>query len=227
MLSVIIPVFNEAERITQVVSGWLGSGVVGEVIIADGSSSDGTAKLARAAGAQVIRIPRGRGGQLAAGAEAAVGSWLLFMHADTNLSCGWQVVVQKFMSNMKNQYRAAYFHLTIDDPNPLARRLESLVAWRCRMFALPYGDQGLLISASFYEHLGGFPMIPLMEDVALVRRIANHRLQALPINAVTSNARYVRDGYLLRSGRNLLCLVLYFLGVSPSILVSFYEGRKS
>ena len=161
---------------------------------------------------------------MAAGAQAAVGNWLLFVHADTNLSHGWQVVVQNFMSNMKNHYRAAYFRLTIDDPKPLARRLEGLVAWRCRIFGLPYGDQGLLMSAAFYEHLGGFPMIPLMEDVALVRRIANHRLQALPINAITSNARYIRDGYLLRSGRNLLCLLLYFLGVSPAALVSFYEG---
>ena len=226
MLSVIIPVFNEADRVFWAVENWLESGVVGEVIIADGGSLDGTSDLARTAGAQVTKTPRGRGGQMAAGADAAVGDWLLFVHADMRLGRGWQVVTQRFIANTANQFRAGYFRFAIDDPSTAARRLERIVAWRCRVFGLPYGDQGLLISAEFYSRLGGFPIIPLMEDVALVRQIATHRLTALPIDAVTSNERYLREGYVLRPARNLLCLALYFLGVSPAVLVPLYEGRS-
>ncbi len=226
MLSVIIPVFNEADRVSWAVENWLAGGVVGEVIIADGGSLDGTSDLARTAGALVMKTPRGRGGQMAAGADAAVGDWLLFVHADMRLGRGWQVVTQRFMANMANQFRAGYFRFAIDDPSTAARRLERIVAWRCRAFGLPYGDQGLLISAEFYSRLGGFPIIPLMEDIALVRQIANHRLEALPIDALTSNERYLQDGYLLRPARNLLCLALYFLGISPAVLVSLYEGRS-
>ena len=226
MLSVIIPVFNEADRVSWAVENWLESGVVGEVIIADGGSLDGTSDLARTAGALVMKTPRGRGGQMAAGADAAVGDWLLFVHADMRLGPGWQVVTQRFIANTANQFRAGYFRFAIDDPSTAARRLERIVAWRCRAFGLPYGDQGLLISAEFYSRLGGFPIIPLMEDIALVRQIANHRLDALPIDALTSNERYLQDGYLLRPARNLLCLALYFLGVSPAVLVSLYEGRS-
>ena len=226
MLSVIIPVFNEADRVSWAVENWLASGVVGEVIIADGGSLDGTSDLARTAGALVMKTPRGRGGQMAAGADAAVGDWLLFVHADMRLGRGWQVVTQSFIANTANQFRAGYFRFAIDDPSTAARRLERIVAWRCRAFGLPYGDQGLLISAEFYSRLGGFPIIPLMEDIALVRQIANHRLEALPIDALTSNERYLQDGYLLRPARNLLCLALYFLGVSPAVLVSLYEGRS-
>ena len=226
MLSVIIPVFNEADRVFGAVESWLESGIVGEVIIADGGSLDGTPDLARAAGAQVMKTPRGRGGQMAAGAAAAVGDWLLFVHADTCLGRGWQVVTQKFIANTTNQFRAGYFRFAIDDASTAARRLERIVAWRCRTFGLPYGDQGLLISAEYYCRLGGFPIIPLMEDVALVRQIAKHRLEALPIDALTSNERYLQDGYVLRPARNLLCLALYFLGVSPAVLVSLYEGRS-
>ena len=225
MLSVVIPVFNEADRVFRAVGNWLESGVVGEVIIVDGGSLDGTADLARAAGAQVMKTPRGRGRQMAAGASASVGDWLLFIHADTYLGPGWQVVTQKFIANTTNQFRAGYFRFAIDDASIAARRLERIVEWRCRAFGLPYGDQGLLISAEYYRRLGGFPIIPLMEDVALVRQIAKHRLEALPIDALTSNERYLQDGYLLRPARNLLCLALYFLGVSPAVLVPLYEGR--
>ena len=225
MLSVIIPVFNEADRASRAVENWLESGIVGEVIIADGGSLDGTPDFARAAGAQVIKTPRGRGRQMAAGAGAAVGDWLLFVHADTCLGRGWQVITQNFIVNPANQFRAGYFRFSIDDASAAARRLERIVAWRCRVFGLPYGDQGLLISAEFYHRLGGFPMIPLMEDVELVRQIAKHRLEALPIDALTSNERYLQEGYLLRPARNLLCLALYYLGVSPTVLEPLYEGR--
>jgi rSAM/selenodomain-associated transferase 2 len=227
LLSVVIPVLNAGGVIGAAVETWLSSGVADEVVVVDGGSADGTREAAELAGARTLSAPMGRGRQLAMGASTAGGDWLLFMHADTRLGPGWQTVTRRFISEPKNIYRAGYFRFALDDPSPPARRLERVVAWRCRWLGLPYGDQGFLISAEYYERLGGYPPVPLMEDVALVRRIANHRLEALPADAVTSAARYRQDGYVMRPLRNLCCLALYYLGMPPSALADFYEGRKS
>ena len=118
--------------------------------------------------------------------------------------------------------RAAVFRFVVDDEDVAARRLEALVAWRCRALGLPYGDQGLLIHRDLYRRVGGFRPLPLMEDVDIVRRIGARRLVVLEAAALTSAARYRRAGYLRRSLRNLACLGLYFLGVPPRLLVRLY-----
>jgi hypothetical protein len=121
------------------------------------------------------------------------------------------------------QDRAAYFRFRLDDGAPQARRLERMVAWRSRALGLPYGDQGLLISRTFYGALGGFRDMPLLEDVDLVRRIGRHRLMGLSSAAITSAEKFRRDGYWRRSARNLTCLALYFAGVSPARIKRIYE----
>jgi hypothetical protein len=118
--------------------------------------------------------------------------------------------------------RAAYFAFALDDPSPEARRLERLVAWRCRALALPYGDQGLLVSRALYDAAGGFRPLPLMEDVDFVRRLGRRRLAALPPAAVTSAERWRREGWRRRSARNLACLSLWFLGVPPGAIKRLY-----
>ncbi len=97
-----------------------------------------------------------------------------------------------------------------------------MVAWRCRCLALPYGDQGLLIARSLLDSAGGIATVPLMEDVDLVRRLGRHRLIGLHVNAVTSAARWARDGWWLRSARNLFLLALYFAGVPPRLIARLY-----
>ena len=104
----------------------------------------------------------------------------------------------------------------------MPRLLESLVALRCFLFALPYGDQGLLISRRLYGELGGFRPIPLMEDVDLVRRLKRRQLVMLQSRAVTSGIRYRSEGYLARSLRNLSCMLLYFLRVPTRVLARLY-----
>jgi hypothetical protein len=181
-----------------------------------------TAARAGALGARVVVAPSGRGPQLAAGAAAASGAWLLFLHADTRLAPGWPAVVAAFVAVPENAARAGYFALRLDDGGWPARVLEGGVALRCRWLGLPYGDQGLLVAAEFYRALGGFRPLPLMEDVDLVRRIGRRRLIALDATATTSAARYRRDGYCGRSLRNLTCLALYYLGVPPRVIIRLY-----
>jgi len=198
-------------------------GLAGEVVVSDGGSKDETVSLAVAAGARVVEGPAGRGRQLARGALAARGDWLLFLHADTRLGAGAGAEISAFVADPDNQYRAGAFRYRLDDQGVPARILEAMVRLRCRVMALPYGDQGLLISRGFYDALGGFRPLALMEDVDLIRRIGRARLHFFTSPAITSAVRYRRDGYLRRTARNLCCLIAYFLGVPPDRLREFYE----
>lgn len=230
MLSVVIPTLNAEEGLPQCLNALIQAtvrGLVREVVIADGGSTDQTIEICDAAGATLITADKGRGTQLRAGAKLAKGDWLLFLHADTVLSPGWEDEVSKFLEQVEQgRFRgkevAAAFRFALDDFGPAARWLEWAVSLRCALLRLPYGDQGLLIHKNFYKKLGGYPDAPLMEDVSLVRRIGWRRMVFLRSEAVTSPARYHRDGYLKRSLSNLGLLSLYFLRVPPRILARLY-----
>ena len=223
MVTVVVPTLNAAGTLVPTLACLPG---VAEVIIADGGSTDGTAALAAGLGARVVPAPRGRGPQLAAGAGAARSEWLLFLHADTRLQRGWSAEVAAFIAAPGAERRAAAFAFALDDSAPAARRLERMVAWRCRVLGLPYGDQGLLVSAALYRAIGGYAALPLMEDVDIIRRIGRQRITLLQAIARTSADRYRRDGYILRPMRNLLCLALYFLGVPPTRLARLYARPR-
>jgi rSAM/selenodomain-associated transferase 2 len=224
-LSVVIPTLNAAGPLRRSLPALASLGALGimrEVIFADGGSTDATADIAEACGAEFVAGPRRRGDQLAAGAAAATGPWLLFLHADTVLEPGWENAVAEFIAEPENASRIGYFRFRLDDRSMGARWLEALVALRCGVLRLPYGDQGMLISRNFYHRLGGFKAIPLMEDVDFVRRAGRRRMAALDTQATTSADRYRQDGYVLRPMRNLMCLTLYFLGVSPRAIAKLY-----
>jgi rSAM/selenodomain-associated transferase 2 len=221
-VSVIIPTLNAADTLAAVVEQLKATLIVKEIIIVDGGSSDGSFCIERWAGARVIAAPRGRGIQLAAGAGAAASDWLLFLHADCRLGWGWNAAIADFLAAPGATGRAGYFDFALDDDAPAARRLERIVAWRCRVLALPYGDQGLLIARSLYRAVGGFAPLPLMEDVDLVRRLGRRRLARIGAQCISSPRRYRREGYWRRPLRNLFCLSLYFAGVSPHRIVRLY-----
>ncbi|MCQ4188794.1 TIGR04283 family arsenosugar biosynthesis glycosyltransferase [Methylocystis suflitae] len=219
-LSIVIPILNASRTLPGALAAL--SGVDGEVLVVDGGSTDASAKMARDWGARVIVAPRGRGPQLRAGAEQARGDWLLFLHADTLLEEGWRKAVTHFCKDPANRTKAATFRFALDDPSRQARRLERMVAWRVRRLGLPYGDQGLLIHRDLYRAVGGYKPLELMEDVDFARRIGRRRVVALPVTARTSAARWRREGWLRRSARNLLCLLLYFARVPPRLIKRVY-----
>jgi rSAM/selenodomain-associated transferase 2 len=193
--------------------------------VVDGGSTDDTSAIAEAAGTHLVEAPVGRGSQLEAGASHARGDWLLFLHADTVLEPGWAEEAQSFMERVEQGRRAqaaAFFRFALDDDGLMPRFVEWLVGLRCHLLALPYGDQGLLISRNLYNRLGGFRPLPLMEDVDLVRRLKRNEIVMLKSRAVTSCERYRREGYLARSLRNLGCVLLYYLRVPPRVLARLY-----
>jgi len=222
-LSIIIPTLNAADGLA-VVLGALGDGLevglIRELVVSDGGSDDGTVALAQGAGAEVVVGVAGRGGQLARGADAAQGAWLLFLHGDTVLGDGWAGAVLAHMGEGPD--RAGYFRLGFRAEGVAPRIVAGWANLRARWFGLPYGDQGLLISRDLYDAVGGFADMPLMEDVAMARAL-RRKMRMLGATAFTSAERYQRQGWLRRGARNLLTLARYLMGASSEKLARAYR----
>lgn len=224
MLSVIIPTLNAAATLPACLEALVPGavdGLIKELIVSDGGSTDATLAIADACGAVVVSGPKGRGAQLLAGAQAARGSWLLFVHADTVLEPGWVTEVAAFLRDPPKP--AACFRFGFDDHSAAAQRVAFFANLRVTLFKLPYGDQGLLIRRALYEDLGGFEPLPLMEDVALVRKIGPKRLAMLDTIARTSAQKYRRDGFQRRAWHNLWLVGRYLLGAKPHDLAARYD----
>jgi rSAM/selenodomain-associated transferase 2 len=219
-LSVVIPALNEEERVASAVRSVRDDA---EVIVVDGGSTDGTRTEAAAAGATVIASERGRGVQLAAGAAAARGEWLVFLHADTRLEPGWAGALRSLPAGVVG----GAFRFALEPPRTAYQWLEAGVALRCRLFRLPYGDQGLFARRQAYSRIGGFRPLPLMEDVDFARRLARAGPLAFPaVRAFTSARRFERRGLLAQSLRNLWLLALYSAGRAPERLARLYGGSE-
>lgn len=223
-LSVVLPTLNAAGALPGALEALMEGvpeGLIRELIVADGGSTDATCAIADAAGARIVRSEPGRAAQMIAGAEAAGGRWLLFLHADTMLSPGWTRAVGDHLA--RSEDRAATFTLRFRSSAREARWLEGRVKLRVRLLGLAYGDQGLLISRRLYDRLGGFAPLPFLEDVDIVRRIGKARLDVLPAEAVTSAAKFERDGWRKRAWSNAWIVARYTLGASPESLKRDYR----
>jgi len=216
MISVVIPALN-AERL---LAGCFDSlvpaavrGVVREVIVADGGSTDATLAIADAAGAHIVQAGRGRGAQMAAGAEKARSEWILFLHPETALEPGWDGEVESFLRRaLPERPRAAAFRFALEDFGGPARRAEAKAAFRSRVLGLPYGEQGLLVPRRLYRKVGGYRDLARLEDADIVRRIGRRRLVMLRSRAVIRERP--RQGWF----RATALAVLHLLRVPSSVM---------
>jgi rSAM/selenodomain-associated transferase 2 len=226
VISVVIPTLNAEPHLPQTLAPLVSDAareLVNQIVVSDGGSVDATLEIAAAAGCDFVKSDTGRAKQLRAGAGAAKGKWLLFLHADTVLSRDWVKEASRFIEAPDARLRAAAFRLAFDDDCAAARRVLFWARLRAGVLKLPYGDQGLLISRFLYDGLGGFADIPLMEDVDLVRRIGARRLAILRAEAVTSAEKYRRDGYGRRAWRNLFLIARYLAGGDVYKLAKAYD----
>jgi len=214
MISVVIPVLNAQHCLPRCFDSLIGAtvrGLVKEVVVADGGSGDDTLTIADAAGCHVVRAGRNRAAQWVAGAGTARGDWLLFLLPDTALEAGWENEAESFMSSVTlERPPAAAFRFALDDFEPGARRREAMVAWRTRLLALPYADQGLLLPRRLYQKLGGHRDVA-MEDADLARRIGRSRLVQLRSRAINKLER-------AQPRRGALIAMLHALRVPASVV---------
>ena len=225
-LSVIIPTLNAADLLPETAEHLLSGateGLIRELIISDGGSADTITCVAKELGATFLEGAPGRGGQVARGLEAATAPWLLILHADTHLGNDWTQAARDHMNSHAD--KAGYFRLRFRAKGLAPRVIELGANLRSRVFDLPYGDQGLLISRELLNEIGGYPEIPLMEDVALAKLLKG-RLRELNATAQTSAERYHRDGWTRRALKNLGTLVRYRLGANPDALARRYNRER-
>jgi rSAM/selenodomain-associated transferase 2 len=221
-LSIIIPALDEADRIESALAGTWRIPCVTERIVVDGGSRDGTRERARACGAQVITCAPMRSAQMNAGARAAEGTVLLFLHADTRLPPGFEHHVREVLDRQDTV--AGAFSLGIDGPFPGLRVIEGLANFRSVCMGMPYGDQAIFISAARFHGAGGFPEIPIMEDFAFMQRLRREgRIGIARASVTTSARRYDEFGFWRTTLLNQIMIIGYRVGVSPARLARWYR----
>jgi rSAM/selenodomain-associated transferase 2 len=196
-----------------------------EVIVVDGGSTDATVEIARPH-ARVIESLRGRATQQNAGAAAATGDVLLFLHADCRLRPGWQAAVRRAAA--RPGFAAGAFRMQIDGGGWLYRAIERGGDLRVRWLGLPYGDQAIFVRRSTFEQLGGFPHVRLMEDLMFMRRVRRlGRVALVPQAVQVSPRRWLRAGVVTQTLRNwMLTALAVWGGVHPDRLARFYPAVR-
>ncbi len=224
-ISVVVPVLEEADRINALVDHIrvIGYGASPEIIVVDGDPAGSTLAALSRPGIVALTAPKGRARQLNAGAAAATGDMLLFLHADTRLPAGAFAAVAATLSG---RAEAGAFSLSIRSRRPDLRLIAAGATLRSRTLGLPYGDQAQFIRRELFAAMGGYPDIPIMEDVALMREIrrAGGRIAVLPQKVSTSARRWQTQGVWRTTACNLTLLCLYFCGVPPRRLARRYPS---
>lgn len=219
-LSVIIPTLNEAPRIADTIDDTLNPDA--EIIVSDGGSIDRTADIARSRGTRVVIGGRGRAQQQNRGAAAARGEVLLFLHADTRPPPNF--VDHIFETLMDRRVVLGAFRFQTDIHSPAMRWIIFWTNLRAKWLKMPYGDQGLFLRRNDFAGSGGFPDVPIAEDLFLVRRMNKKgRIVLAPAAAVTSARRWQRRGMLPTTMINTVIAIGCLAGVSPHRLAPLYR----
>lgn len=220
-LSLILPVLDEAPTIGAQLAALQPLRQRGvELIVVDGGSVDGTGELARGAADRFIAAPRGRATQMNAGARASRGGVLLFLHADTRLPAAADALIDEAIARGALWGR---FDVSIDGRHPLLRVVERMMNLRSRLTGIATGDQAIFVRQDVFARIGGFPELPLMEDVALSGRLKRWaRPACLRARALTSGRRWEKNGVLRTIVLMWSLRARYFLGADPYRLAVRY-----
>lgn len=223
-ISVIIPTLNEAAIIEKTLTGLPIHDRV-ERIVVDGSSSDGTAALAKPFADRILVTEPGRARQMNAGARAAGGEVFLFFHADSRLDEGG---FREMIDALEDPaVVGGAFRLAIDSTRPSLRIVEIAANLRTRLTGIPYGDQGIFVRRSVFERVGGFPDLPVMEDLEFARRLKRAgKIALLSRPMMTSSRRWDREGVGYSTVRNQIFVLLYYLGIPPARLSRWYRAVR-
>lgn len=219
-LSIVIPTLNEAANIRRAIDSAWQAGAA-EVIVADGGSSDDTPNIAAGMRCQLLTTPPGRAIQQNAGAQAATGDVLLFLHSDNHLAGDIVTQVDRCLADPRRLHGALWQR--IDAPGLAYRLLERGNAARVQCLGLPYGDQAIFVRREEFLALGGFPREPLLEDLLLMRRLRRRAWPALaPGPVVVSPRRWQKHGVVGQTVRNWWLLARHACGASPAALAGHY-----
>jgi rSAM/selenodomain-associated transferase 2 len=223
-LSIIIPVLNEAEGVNSCIENLYadGSGVPFEVIVADGDPEGKTINQIKFDKVMKIIAPRGRALQMNAGADIARGKILLFLHADTRLPHNGLALIKSSMDT--GRLVGGAFSLGIDSERLAFRIIEFGASLRYRFVRIPFGDQAIFIRRDYFNAIGRYSEIPIMEDAELMHRIKKlkGRIRILKERVLTSPRKWEEDGIIYATLRNYLMQFLYLIGVSPDRLLKLY-----
>jgi len=223
MLTVVIPNLNQAGALASLLSQLEISDV--KIIVSDGGSRDESVNIAARAGARLACGCCGRGHQLRRGAQLGDSDWLLFLHADSQLSPDWVKYVKRHMN--RRPEKAGYFSMKFRAKGFQPRFMEWAVGLRSYFLRLPYGDQGLLISRALYDEIGGYQPMPLFEDVDLIRKLGRKRLSYIGCALKTDASKYERDGFFRRGWRNIKLARRYYKGEAPEVLLKDYNNMRA
>lgn len=218
-ISIIVPLLNESAVAPELIQQ-LGLLKADEIIIVDGGSVDGTRQLMSNAGFFIIDSPAGRAKQMNTGATFAKNSMLLFLHADT-------VLPSAFRQELDRADVWGRFDVCFSDSSFSMKVIAFFMNWRSRLSSIATGDQAIFVQKEVFDSVGGFPELPLMEDVALCKRLRQlHQPYNSREKVITSSRRWQENGVLNTVVKMWWCRFAFFLGISPSRLKKGYDDVR-
>ncbi len=220
-LSVVIPVLNDAECLTRLLTQL--EAFEGEVIVVDGGSSDESPDVAASLGAKLVESPAGRAKQLNSGAAVARGQAILFLHADSVLPQHFASLIESAL--IGPEFNWGRFDVRLSGSAFMLRVVEWMMNHRSALTGICTGDQGIFVKTEVFRRLGGFPDIELMEDVAFSKNMPG-KPYCIRHPIVTSSRRWESNGIFRTIGLMWLLRLRYFFGADPKVLARFYSQAR-